>query len=166
MALNHIAGFKKMEYDRDGAMARKGTFKSDLFEKLNQLDYYALSPPKSLGREWFLETMLPAMEKSGLAPEDLMATVLEHIAFQVARGINEAHISTVLITGGGALNLTLIERIEYYTSANLSVPAEELIHYKEALVFALLGVLKIRGEINCLSSVTGGKSDLSAGTIH
>ncbi|TFH26623.1 MAG: anhydro-N-acetylmuramic acid kinase, partial [Bacteroidia bacterium] len=121
---------------------------------------------KSLGREWFIETLLPLMNRSALTPEDLMATVLEHIAFQVARGINEAGLRSILITGGGALNHTLIKRISHYTRASLEIPEEQLIHYKEALVFALLGALKIRGEINCLSSVTGGKRDLSAGTIH
>jgi anhydro-N-acetylmuramic acid kinase len=166
MALNQVAGLKGLEFDRDGALARQGTLHADLFEKMNQLDYYHLSPPKSLGREWFILKLLPLMDHSGLSHEDLMATVLEHIAFQVARGINDAGVKSVLITGGGALNQTLINRLTYYTTASIEIPGEQLIHYKEALVFALLGVLKIRGEINCLSSVTGGKRDLSAGTIH
>jgi anhydro-N-acetylmuramic acid kinase len=64
------------------------------------------------------------------------------------------------------LNQSLIKRIGHFTKAFIEIPETQLIHYKEALVFALLGVLKVRGEINCLSSVTGGKRDLSAGTIH
>jgi len=166
MALNHVAGMKGLEYDEDGAMARRGACQPDLLEKLNQLDFYGQSPPKSLGREWFLEYMLPLMVESNLSSEDLMATVLEHIAIQVARGVNDANISTLLITGGGALNSALVEAIDKFTRAEISIPDRILIDYKEALVFALLGTLKIRGEINCLSSVTGGKSDLSAGTIH
>ena len=166
MALNHVAGLKGLEFDRNGELARQGTLHADLFEKMNQLDYYLQSPPKSLGREWFIGTLLPLMNHSALTPEDLMATLLEHIAFQVARGINKAGLRSILITGGGALNQTLIKRISQYTRCSLEIPGEQLIHYKEALVFALLGALKIRGEINCLSSVTGGKRDLSAGTIH
>lgn len=166
MPLNHVASLKGLEFDRDGELARRGTLQTNLFEKMNQLKYYQQSGPKSLGREWFMKVLLPLMNQSGLSPEDLMATVLEHIAFQVARGINEADITSVLLTGGGALNLSLIERIRHYTNAKITLPQEQLIHYKEALVFALLGVLKIRGEINCLSIVTGGKNDLSAGTIH
>lgn len=166
MALNHVAGMKGLAFDQDGALARQGSVQTDLIEKLNQLEFYLQRPPKSLGREWFLELMLPLMLESGLSPENLMATVLEHIAFQVARGVNEANISTLLVTGGGALNSALVEGIDQLTRATLTVPDKILIDYKEALVFALLGTLKIRGEINCLSSVTGGKSDLSAGTIH
>jgi len=166
MALNHVAGLKGMEFDRNGAMARRGLCQPDLFDTLNQLNFYRQPPPKSLGREWFLEQMLPLLLESGLGPENLMATVLEHIAYQVARGINAAKISKVLVTGGGALNSALVERIDQLSEAELTLPDHILIDYKEALVFALLGTLKIRGEINCLSSVTGGKSDLSAGTIH
>mgnify|MGYP001822175119 CR=1 FL=1 len=147
-------------------MARKGSPKTDLFTKMNQLDFYQQAPPKSLGREWFIGMLLPLMDSSTLSPEDLMATAVEHIAFQVARGISEAGLKSVLVTGGGALNLSLMKRIAHNTTASIKIPEAQLIHYKEALVFALLGVLKIRGEINCLSSVTGGKRDLSAGTIH
>jgi len=73
---------------------------------------------------------------------------------------------SLLITGGGALNQTLIERLKAYTNTSLVIPEEQLIDYKEALIFALLGVLRIRGEINCLASVTGGNKDISAGRIH
>lgn len=166
MALNHVAGLRGLEYDRDGEMARKGSPKTDLFTKMNQLDFYQQAPPKSLGREWFTGILLPLMDSSTLSPEDLMATAVEHVAFQVARGISDADIKSVLVTGGGALNQSLIKRIAHYTSASIAIPEAQLIHYKEALIFALLGVLKLRGEINCLSSVTGGKRDLSAGTIH
>jgi anhydro-N-acetylmuramic acid kinase len=147
-------------------LAQKGTVHSWLFQRMNELGFYHQAPPKSLGREWFVDHLLPLMGQSGLSPEDLMATVVEHIAFQVARGIREAGIHSLLVTGGGALNQSLIERLSHYTTASVEIPGEQLIHYKEALVFALLGALRIRGEINCLSSVTGGKKDLSAGTIH
>jgi len=64
------------------------------------------------------------------------------------------------------LNQTLIERLNHHTTASLVIPEELLIHFKEALIFALLGILRFRGEINCLASVTGGKQDISAGTIY
>jgi anhydro-N-acetylmuramic acid kinase len=166
MALNHVANLKGLEFDKGGDLASQGTLHPGLFEKMNQLAYYQQAPPKSLGREWFMDKLLPLMNQGGLSPEDLMATLLDHIAFQVAKGINEAGIKSLLITGGGALNQTLIKRLSHYTTACIEIPGAQLVHYKEALVFALLGALKIRGEINCLSSVTGGKRDLSAGTIH
>jgi anhydro-N-acetylmuramic acid kinase len=166
MALNLVAGLRELEFDRDGLMALRGRLHADLFDTLNRLNFYHQDPPKSLGREWFVEEMLPVMEQSGLSPEDLMATVLEHIAYQVARGINAAGLESVLVTGGGALNQSLIKRLHHYTAAAIQIPDEQIIHYKEALVFAFLGILRIRGEVNCLSSVTGGRKDLSTGTVH
>ena len=70
-----------------------------------------------------------------------------------------------LITGGGAFNSYLIERLKHYSKTNLIIPNKKIIEYKEALIFAFLGVLRLRNEMNCLSSVTGAKSDCSAGVI-
>lgn len=166
MALNSVAALEGLEYDMNGEMARKGQPDEGFLEKLNRLDYYAVDPPKSLGREWFLDRFQPLTIKSGLDNYDLMSTVLEHIAQQISAGINRAGTGSVLVTGGGALNRTLVERLRYHSRASLVIPEKRLVHFKEALIFALLGVLKIRGEINVLASVTGGREDLSAGTIH
>jgi anhydro-N-acetylmuramic acid kinase len=166
MALNWVAALEGKAYDKDGEMARKGVISEELLGRLNQLDFYERKAPKSLGREWFLEQLLPLLQASKLSTSDLMSTLVEHIVFQISRGINEAGIGSLLITGGGALNQTLIKRLKGYTSASIVIPEESLLHYKEALIFSLLGVLKIRGEINCLASVTGGQKDISAGTIY
>jgi len=166
MALNSVAALEGLDYDRNGEMARRGHIDEGLLEQLNRLDYYAAGPPKSLGREWYLDQFHPLIKKSGLGNPDLMSTVLEHVARQISTGINNAGTGSVLITGGGALNQTLIERLRLYTRSSLVIPEKRLVHFKEALIFALLGVLKIRGEINCLASVTGGRNDISAGTIH
>jgi anhydro-N-acetylmuramic acid kinase len=166
MALNWVAALKGKAYDRNGIMGRHGVIREDILEQMNQLDFYRITGPKSLGREWFLEQFMPILKQSRYPVEDLMSTLQEHLAEQISRGINEAGIGSLLVTGGGALNGSLIERIKMHTRAFLEIPEDSLVHYKEALIFALLGILKIRGEINCLSSVTGGRKDLSAGTIH
>lgn len=166
MALNWVASLEGLAYDHSGQMARKGAVNPELLFRLNQLEFYAISAPKSLGREWFLDQFLPVVRRSKLSTVDLMASLAEHIAQQISRGINQAGIGSLLVTGGGTLNQALIENIKNHTSASLAIPDELLIHYKEALIFALLGVLKTRGEVNCLASVTGGRSNLSAGSIH
>lgn len=166
MALNQVAGLMGLPYDRGGALAEQGSVHKDLLKTLNSLDFYHSPPPKSLGREWFLKNILPLLEKSDLSVPDLMATLAEHIAIQIASGIEQAAMESVLITGGGALNQNLLKRLSNHSAARLVLPDEQLIHYKEALIFALLGVLRVRGEVNCLSSVTGGRRDLSAGRIY
>jgi anhydro-N-acetylmuramic acid kinase len=59
----------------------------------------------------------------------------------------------------------LISRIKSKTKNKIVIPSKEIIEFKEALIFGLLGVLKIRNEINCLASVTGAKHDHSSGKI-
>ncbi len=166
MPLNWIANTLGFNFDEGGSIAKKGKPNEELLNRLNKLEYYAVEPPKSLGREWFLEKFLPEMQHEQLAPNNLMATTVEHVAIQISLGINSFGINTVLVTGGGALNQTLLDRLRYHTSAHIELPDMLLINFKEALVFALLGLLRIHGEINCLASATGGKKDLSTGTIY
>jgi anhydro-N-acetylmuramic acid kinase len=71
-----------------------------------------------------------------------------------------------LYTGGGVLNSFLMHRISKHYAHQISDQNLDLVHYKEALVFAFLGVLKLRGEVNCLRSVTGAKQDHSSGKIY
>ena len=165
-ALNRIAGLEGLEFDRDGGLARKGTVDRELLARINALDYYHRTPPKSLGREWFHSEWLPVVESRRMEVPDLMATVTEHAAIKLSEAIRQSLARSVLVTGGGAMNRTLIEKMQYYSDARLHIPGVKLIKYKEAMVFALLGLLRKLGEVNCLASVTGGRSDLSAGTVY
>lgn len=166
MALNWIAGLNGLEYDDGGLIAKKGRLDASLLHRLNQLEYYHSKPPKSLGREWFVEWFLPIIEKNNESVNNRMATVVEHIAEQITSNLNRDEICSVLVTGGGALNLMLVERIKKLTTAKIEIPDVLLIQFKEAIIFAFLGLLRIQGDINCLASVTGGKQDLSTGTIY
>jgi anhydro-N-acetylmuramic acid kinase len=48
---------------------------------------------------------------------------------------------------------------------DLIIPDDDVINFKEALIFAFLGVLRSRGEVNCLKSVTGAETDSSGGIL-
>ena len=165
MALNWLAGLKGLTYDEGGNLARSGVIDPLLLDQLNQLSYYLMQPPKSMGREWFSEGFLPLLKKTKLNVTDRMATVVEHISFQIARETKLNNLRSILITGGGTMNHYLVKRLKLHTGIDLEIPASEIVHFKEALVFAFLGLLRIRNEINCLASVTGGKRDLSTGEI-
>lgn len=166
LALNKLAGRAGKTFDKDGVMARQGRVGNALLEALNHLDYYRVPPPKSLGKEWFEKEFVPVLESASDALPDLMATVIEHICIQISFCVRNAGMESVLVTGGGALNPMLMERLQHHTKARLVIPDRQLVEFKEALVFAFLGVLRVRNEINCLASVTGGQADLSAGEIH
>jgi anhydro-N-acetylmuramic acid kinase len=166
MVLNYVSNEMQMEYDKDGLTGRKGIIHASLLEKLNSLNFYKQPFPKSLGREWFESEYLPVLNKFSIKPIDKLRTIYEHIAEQICNSMVSRAKKTVLITGGGALNVFLIELIKSKTRHQIIIPDSLLINYKEALVFAFLGVLRVHNYVNCFSSVTGSRYDCSGGVIH
>jgi anhydro-N-acetylmuramic acid kinase len=165
IVLNHYVASLNMEYDDKGALAATGNLDKNLLEELNALAFYSDAKPKSLGYEFVVETIFPIIDKYNLSIKDILRTFVEHVAIQISKKINSNSKKTMLITGGGAFNTFLMERIQSYTKTQLIIPEESIINYKEALVFALLGFLKDEGKINCLKSVTGVRKNHSSGMI-
>ncbi|HVK96843.1 MAG TPA: anhydro-N-acetylmuramic acid kinase [Flavisolibacter sp.] len=178
--LNMIANKAGKDYDAGGAMAQSGNVNPDLLKRLNELDYYKQSFPKSLANDFGTDVVYPLIESFGLNDAEAMCTMVEHIVQQVKFSINnfkssiddnyklQTPNSKLLITGGGAFNTFLIKRLsEELKSLNIEVvvPDEKLIMYKEALVMALIGVLRWRQEYNVMSSVTGAQRDSIGGAL-
>ncbi|MFL9831839.1 anhydro-N-acetylmuramic acid kinase [Flavobacterium sp. ST-87] len=164
--LNFYANQLGLNYDDKGIISKTGKINNTLFKALNQLDFYQQQHPKSLGFEFVKETVLPIIESYAISIEDKLRTFTEHIAFQTALAL-PAKRGSILITGGGAYNDFLISRIQHYLpEMKLIIPEKKMLEFKEALIFALLGILKLRNEINTLSSVTGAQKDHSAGYIY
>lgn len=160
--LNHLAAALGKQYDKNGRIAASGKTDKNLLQKLNALSYYSQKSPKSLGREWVEKNFLPLIEKSKASIEDKLATVTEHAAKQVA--IAAKGKGKVLLTGGGAFNTFLVKKLESELGMQqVVVPPGEIVKYKEALVFAFLGVLRHEGKENCLNSVTGADKNNKGG---
>ena len=162
-ALNYLAQMKGLDYDRDGQLARSGEVNMDLLKRLNKHPFYGQLPPKSLGREFFEENQKDLLKD--LSIDDLLATFTEHIALQIALGVSHLPKGKILVTGGGARNQFLMERLQARTSHEVVIPEKTIIDYKEALVFAFLGLLRLEGKTNVLASVTGAESDSCSGKI-
>ena len=137
-----------------------------LFEKLNDVEYYKKSYPKSLGKEWLEAEIIPLVEQSPQPIPDLLRTCTEHSALQISKAINSLKVKTVLLTGGGVYNSFLIELIKKSCNAELIIPDNNLIDFKEALIFAFLGVLRMENSVNCLSSVTGSAKNNIGGCVY
>lgn len=158
-------------YDAGGEIARYGEVDFMLLNALDQLPFYASLSAKSLGREDMERDFIPLIEQSGLPPEVVLSTLVEHFAFQIAKVI-KTYTSTptplVLITGGGAYNTYFIERLDHHLAHQWEhyQASSELIEFKEALIFAFLGVLRLREEPNCLAAVTGASRDSCGGVIY
>ena len=162
-ALNHLAQMKGFPYDRDGQLARSGEVIMDMLKRLNRHPFYGQLPPKSLGREFFEENQKDLLKD--LPVEDILATFVEHIALQIALGVSHLPKGKILVTGGGARNRFLMERLQARSSHEVVIPDKMTIDYKEALVFAFLGLLRMEDKTNVLASVTGAESDSCSGRI-
>jgi anhydro-N-acetylmuramic acid kinase len=161
--LNEYAMVLGKSYDESGALAASGMCCEPLLKELKALPFYNLSGPKSLGHEWVTANMRPILDTYNLSAQDMLRTLVEHMATQITPYI--ARKTNVLVTGGGALNTFLCSRIQAIANTQLTIPNPQLIAYKEALVFAFLGVLNSRGETNTLLSVTGAEKDSCGGSF-
>ena len=172
IVLNHFTRLEGIDYDDKGMIASKGVVNEQLLGKLNALEFYNQLQPKSLGYEFMVDKILPVFADFNLTLEDILRTFIEHVAIQIASAINEVsadfdkEMVSLLITGGGAFNDFMIDRIKKHTNAQVVIPSREIIEFKEALLFAFLGVLKDQEEVNCLKSVTGASKDHSSGVIY
>lgn len=164
IGFNYFAKLKDKEYDDSGEIGRSGEFNESLFKRLNELHYFKKSPPKSLDASFFYREILPLIEPYQLDTLSASRTYYEHVAFQIASVIEDKKME-MLITGGGAYNDFLIELLRDKHGLNCIIPDSLLIDFKEALIFAFMGALRLRNEINCLASVTGSSIDQSTGII-
>ncbi|MDQ3290615.1 MAG: anhydro-N-acetylmuramic acid kinase [Bacteroidota bacterium] len=172
MLLNTLVSEINLPYDENGRLARQGQVQTELLEQLNQAEYFSTAPPKSLGKEWVDFNTLKLLLASNCSLADKLQTACHHIAFHVANSIKallpESQPRQVLATGGGAFNTYLIELIQQALGPafKVVVPEPELVSFKEALIFAFLGVLRWQQEPNCLSSVTGAPYNNVGGAIY
>ena len=163
IVMNHYCKRLGLEYDDKGNIASKGTIHERLLQDLNNLKFYTIKPPKSLGIEWVQKHIFLLVDKYQLNPKNILRTYIEHSAHQISKSIKP--FENILLTGGGVYNDFLLKRIENISRKNITLPSDDIINYKEALIFAFLGFLKIQGQDNCLSSVTGAKKNHSSGKI-
>ncbi|WP_027127028.1 anhydro-N-acetylmuramic acid kinase [Gelidibacter mesophilus] len=166
IVLNHYVSDLGLDYDDAGKIAASGTIDQALLQELNALSFYEIAYPKSLGLEWVKTEIFPLIDERNLDTKDTLRTFVEHITIQISQVINSKNNASVLTTGGGAFNDFLMECLSDKTSNVIVIPEKKLIDNKEALIFAFLGVLKLRNENNCLSSVTGALNDHSSGKIY
>lgn len=170
--LNRIARDLGQSFDEDGKIADSGSINYELLGELNAIEYYEKPYPKSLNRDWInkeLWHIVRSYRETSL--EDRMATLVDHIAGQIGKNIDalsQGHSEgkKVLITGGGAFNNTLIDYIKSHTDAELVVPEDKLVNYKESLAFALLGALRVQNKVNVIGNGTGAKENSIAGALH
>ena len=162
--LNHYASHLGQTFDRGGEMARKGVVNEAFLEELSAIPYFQAGFPKSLANGFLNRELLEEVD-----PKTGLRTYVAFIASQVASAISEieGENKKLLVSGGGAFNTFLIEEIKRSLPQwQIELPSDTIINFKEALIFGFLGIKKLLGQVNVLSSVTGGLHDTSSGVIH
>lgn len=168
MGLNYLAGKVNKKFDRGGKLSSKGKVNSSMLRQLNSRYKLWRREKPSLGREGFEKFIKPILDNESIALTDRLRTFSESICVQVKENIlySSGKIK-LLVTGGGALNDFLIQLLKARLGGGVEVivPDASIVNYKEAIVFAFLGVLRIGHQTNVLKSVTGASSDSCAGTM-
>ena len=160
MVLNYLAARKGMAYDEGGQMAGSGSLIKELQAALMEWSYYDQKGPRSLGFEQVSADIFPLLQYEGVS--DVLHTCVLHVAHKIAECCKTP--GRMLITGGGAHNTFLHEQIQHALSGvEVVYPEPWLVDYKEAIVFSLLGALRVWGKENVLSSVTGASADSVSG---
>lgn len=169
--LNRLARDKGRKYDEGGEIAENGEIIYPLLNALNEIPFYSKKFPKSLGREWInKEFWYIVRDFDTETTENKMKTLVMHISQQIASAINQLAGDNgggrrVLVTGGGAHNHCLVDYIRSETDASIEVPENVIVDYKEALVFAFLGVLRVKNIHNTQNSATGAGKSIVAGSL-
>jgi len=181
--LDLLAALEGRPFDQEGSLAATGRVDGDLLRRLNALPYYGQVYPKSLANDFGTDTIFPMIRTAGLSTADALRTYVEHIAVQVTHAVTllqsrgdgplaappqEPPALRLLLTGGGAHNSFLVDRLReglQPLGVEIVAPDKALIDHKEALVMALLGVLRWREENNVLASVTGARRDSIGGAV-
>ena len=163
IVMNFYASKLGFQYDKNGDLASQGKINNQLLSKLNELDFYKKQYPKSLGLEWVQNEVYPLIDSMEKNHIHILRTLVEHIAIQISNIVDQN--SSILFTGGGVFNSFLMNRISILSANKVIITSKKIINYKEALIFSLLGLLRIENKNNCLKSVTGANKDHSSGVI-
>lgn len=165
VVLNKLANNYNMPYDEDGKLSNGGKVITSMLSQLNALSFYEMEAPKSLGIEWVNLELAPILEPFPIN-NDLFATFYSHVAQQIVTNLEKNKVKKVFISGGGAFNKLLIGQIDASFSGQVVLPTSNIIAFKEAIIFAFLGLRRWEGKTNVLASVTGATRDSSSGIIH
>ncbi len=173
--MNMLAEVDGKEYDEAGSIAASGKVFTPIFNRLNALSYYSLPYPKSLANAFGTDEVFPLINGFDISNADKLRTYVDHIVMQIASAIQRLGLTTsestnkkMLVTGGGAFNTFLVQRLAAIIEPlhiEVVVPNAMLVNYKEALIMALIGVLRWREEYNVLDTVTGARRSSIGGAV-
>ena len=169
--LDRLAALTGQPYDAGGALARRGTYHPQLASALDALPYHRQPYPKSLSNQWVTAQLWPLLQQPTAPVHDRLHTFTTWLARKIIQDIDQlggAAGGSILVSGGGARNDYLIERLREAigTRGTLTV-AEGLVgDFKEAALIALCALFRQQGLPNSLAAATGARHDTVNGALH
>jgi anhydro-N-acetylmuramic acid kinase len=164
-------GLNPLGYDDDARVARTGSVDEALLAALLEDPYYALTPPKSTGKEHFhlgyVHEHLAAQGRD-IAVEDVVRTLTELTVRTVARDVEAAGIEFLAVSGGGCRNPLILDGLRAALPNTRVVLADELgasADSKEAILLALIGWSTLHGVPAIVPGGTGAREPRILGTI-
>lgn len=169
-ALNHLAMKAGHPYDTEGKLAASGVVIKPVIDTLLSMFPYNGGQPKGLSNAEVQSSWIKYLDESDESTIDLLASVTEAIALlihdhlQSFQGIE----TKVLVTGGGAHNTHLINRLNTISADNFifHLPSSVIINYKECLLMAWLGYLTAHGRSYGIDEVSGASKDTIGGALY
>jgi anhydro-N-acetylmuramic acid kinase len=149
-------------FDEDGAWAKRGHTDAGLLETLLAEPFLEAAPPKSTGRELFRMEWLDQRLEEKRAPEDVQSTLTDFTAHAIVDALDRfcGKTDEIYLSGGGARNPTLVDRIEGLTRGRPVAPTDVLgvpTAHVESMAFAWLAMKFVRREAVDLTAVTGAR---------
>jgi anhydro-N-acetylmuramic acid kinase len=162
---------RNMAFDDGGRWAASGTTIPSLLETMLADPYFAKSPPKSTGFEYFNEAWLSRLVHDDADYADVQATLADLTATTIADAIGQHAPETreLLICGGGVHNRDLVRRLaERLGQVTLASTADFGLDpdHVEAAAFAWLAMRALNGEPGNAPEVTGATRKTVLGAIH
>lgn len=170
--LNYLSSQIGLEFDSDGILASQGRINTELLAKLFEFPFLSMAAPKSLDNNAISAFYFPLLDSFEIDVKDKLCTCIEFISLSISNILNDHPFTSndkikVLFSGGGTKNKFLIDEI-ILKSSNFTVdlPDENIIDFKEALLMAYLGYLRVNEKPNVLKSATGASKDSIGGAIY
>ena len=173
----HAVTDGRRTYDRNGRLGGTGSVHARLLRSLLRHAYFKRTPPKSTGREEFggpfIDRFLQRAARLGLSAADQVATATALSADSMAGAYRDfilprGGLAEIYVTGGGALNPTLLERFAARLPETRVRPLEDAGYDPqslEALAFAVLAYATLHGLPSNVPSATGAGRPAVLGKI-
>jgi anhydro-N-acetylmuramic acid kinase len=168
MGLNYLAAKAGITFDKGGKLAEQGEVDKTLLRDLSKAYDRQRNARFALAREGFEQMFQELLDRESIPLHNRTRTFCESICNEIAVAIPEKKRNqNLLATGGGTLNPVLMSMLcqKLGDAVKVIIPPRQIIEFKEALVFAFLGVLRVRGEVNVLKSVTRASTDSCSGVV-